>query len=353
MTRYKKTFIFTVAVLLFFVLTNLFIWKGFTENLLTAKNYQGGDLARLGYVHGSKDFRKTFCDLPVRHLESSEYAGQNIDVLTLGDSFSNGGAGGKNCFYQDYIASINNCTVLNLDSFQDIDNISTLSIYLNNGYLDKIKPKYVILESSEKLCIEKLANPIDFDASVSPESLARQKKFDYHPSFPPVSFINEGNFKFLLYSFLYKFSDDAFLSKVYMTELRAPLFSVKNRDKLLFFRDDIRRIPLAKAQAVERLNNNLNTLSDRLRSKGIKLYFMICVDKYNLYRDYLVRKNRYPESTLFEQLRKLPKRYEFIDTKAILAEELIKGEKDVFYADDTHWGWKASRTIFEKIRFSR
>ena len=286
------------------------------------------------------------CDLPVRHLELSDYSGQKIDVLTMGDSFSGGGAGGRNRYYQDYIATINNCTVLNLAPYQAIDNISALSIYVNNGYLDKIKPKYIILESSEKLCIENLARTVNFAAATPIAEMDKVKRLEYNARLPDVSLINEGNFKFILYSFLYNFSDDAFLSKVHMTELSRPFFSVKNAKKLVFLRDDIRKIPRATAESVEQLNNNLNTLADKLQARGIRLYFMLCADKYNLYRDYIVH-NRYPASTLFEQLRKMPKRYEFIDTKAILAEELKKGEKDVYYADDTHWSWKASKIIFE------
>jgi hypothetical protein len=350
MQSYKKFYISVVLLLLAFVLVNALIWKTVTENMLSGKNYQGGDLARMGYIHGSKDLRKNVCDLPVRHLELSEYSGQKIDVLAMGDSFSNGGGGGRNRYYQDYIATINNCTVLNLVPFKEIDSISALSIYANNGYLDKIKPKYIIIESSEKICIENLAHAVDFALATPITEMDKQKRMEYNQTLPEVSFINEGNFKFLFYTVLYNFSDHAFLSKVYVKELTRPFFSAKNANKLVFLRDDIRKIPLATEKWVKVLNDNINTLADKLRAKGIKLYFMPCVDKYDLYSDYIVN-NQYPKSTLFGQLRELPKRYEFIDTKAILAEELKKGEKDIFYADDTHWSWKASQKIFETVRF--
>ena len=45
----------------------------------------------------------------------------------------------------------------------------------------------------------------------------------------------------------------------------------------------------------------------------------------------------------------LPKDYVFINTKKILLDELERGEKDVFFKDDTHWSWKASKAIFEKV----
>jgi len=77
---------------------------------------------------------------------------------------------------------------------------------------------------------------------------------------------------------------------------------------------------------------------------------MPSVDKYNLYSRFIVD-NPYPDSRFFEELRKLPKRYVFIDTKKLLLGELERGEKDLFYPDDTHWSWKAPKRIFSEIRF--
>jgi hypothetical protein len=42
----------------------------------------------------------------------------------------------------------------------------------------------------------------------------------------------------------------------------------------------------------------------------------------------------------------------WIDTKTLLREELERGEKDIFYADDTHSSWKASVKIVDNIEFS-
>jgi len=101
---------------------------------------------------------------------------------------------------------------------------------------------------------------------------------------------------------------------------------------------------------IDKLNNNLNALSKILKKKNIKLYFMPAVDKYNLYSKYIVN-NTYPQSIFFEELRKLPKEYTFIDTKTILLEELKKGVKDIYHSDDTHWSYKASEAIFKKVKF--
>jgi hypothetical protein len=80
---------------------------------------------------------------------------------------------------------------------------------------------------------------------------------------------------------------------------------------------------------------------------------MPAVDKYELYRDLVVEADsaRAPRSVFFQELRKLPKIYRFIDTKALLEEELKHGELDIYYADDSHWSWKAPQKIFETERF--
>lgn len=79
---------------------------------------------------------------------------------------------------------------------------------------------------------------------------------------------------------------------------------------------------------------------------------MPAVDKYNLYSPYIVS-NKYPQSIFFEYLETLPKNYVFINTKKILLEELKKGEKDIFYADDTHWSYKANDIIINDIEFKK
>lgn len=339
-----------MAVLLAFVAVNALIWKCWTENIL-AGSYNGGDLSRMGYLPGSKLLRKNHVDLPVRHLEESDYQGQPVRVLTIGDSFTNGGGGGKNRFYQDYIASINRCTVLNIEPYQAVDPLHLAVVFNNNGYLERIRPKYLVLGASEKFSVAQYAKPIDFTMNIPLERLAGLKRMGYNAK-PgvKVSFINDGNFKFLYYSFLYLFSDHAFISKTYVRGLDRPLFSVANGRKLLFYRDDLRKIPLATPKAVALVNDNLNTLADLLRKKGIRLYFMPSVDKYNLYSKFIVD-NPYPESRFFEELRKLPKRYVLIDTKQLLLVELDRGEKDVFYPDDTHWSWKAAEKIFSETLF--
>jgi len=343
---FAKGFLLFLA---FFIALNFVIWKFRTEALF-GNRYDGGDLARLGYVVDSKHFRINCDDLPARHVDIDDYRGQKIDLVTIGDSFSQGMGGGKNRFYQDYIASRNNLTVLNVRPYEPFGSLSTLIILLNNGSLDKIRPRFIILESAEKHCIERFSGAIDFDANMSMQSLEKLKSTKYVEPYFELSFINNGNLKYLLYNALRLFSPNGYLLRTYLVELNKPCFSVKNEDRLLFYDHDIKRIADVNDAAVASMNANLNTLADRLGKRNIRLYFMPIVDKYNLYSEYIVE-NSYPRSDFFEKLRRQPKKYVLIDTKALLAPEVRKGERDIYYADDTHWGWKASDTIFRTVRF--
>jgi len=355
MADYKKlTFIFAGIVGLFLAI-NAITWFGFVKPLFYGNNSVDivGESGRVGYT--SKGFfpRKIYTDLPKKHIDFKDYKNQKIDIITIGDSFSKGGGGGKNSFYQDYIATYNNKNVLNI-KFEDFDlnpelhnNFHLVFMLLNAGYFDKIKPKYLIYQSVERHCIERM--DIDVDQNLKlPKTSSHAEEGEPFPKNLP--FVNIANLKYLTNSILYNFSDNAFGSQIYMKKLDKPLFSSKYPTTLLFYYKDLDRIANSTDERVKKTNDNLNLLSAKLKEKGIKLYFMPTVDKYDLYSPYIIR-NTHPQSVFFEKLRPLKKDYEFIDTKEILSKELEKGTKDVFYSDDTHWSYKASEAIFKKIKF--
>jgi len=355
--RYKKFAIGFLVLLTSFVLLNLVIWKCCTEVLLT-KKYDGGDLARMAYALGSKQYRKMTNDLPRRHITLKEYDGRKIDVMTIGDSFSMGGGEGRNSFYQDYIATIGNCSVLNIYPYPTDDRVagfspvSTLAVLMNSGYLDRIKPRCILIESVVRYCLPRYGKGLNLQASDTPENIRRYYaettyRLDY---LPKVGFINIGNFKYWYFNLLYRYHDDAGKGRIYRRKLSKDLFTAREADELLFFFEDLATIPYTTTERVRALNDTFNQLADVLAKKGIKLYFMPVVDKYDLYSEFIVD-NPYPKNPFFDELRKLPKRYTFIDTKAILLPLIRAGEKDIYFADDTHWTWKASQAVFETVRF--
>ncbi len=352
-TNSYKMWVFSlVGSLVLFVTANFMIWELFTRDMLSFKPWYSGDLDRMGYIVGSKHYRKPESTLPKTHIENYEYLGQHVDLVTIGDSFSNARYNGKDPLYQDWIASLHNLSVMNIQSLKNTDTFSTLVTLLNSGYFEKVKPRYVIFEAVERYCIYEYAKPMDFmlrKPLQEIEAFYRTEEYRYNP--PKVSFLNNGNFKFLLYSILYRFSDRAFYSYVCVRDLTTPLFSVKNGRKLLFFHEDVKHIPIVTPETIRQLNHNLNDLTKLFRKKGIRFYFMPAADKYDIYSDYILN-NPYPKSVFFELLRKEPKEYVLVDTKALLQEEVKKGERDVYYADDTHWSWKASRKIAESLHFN-
>lgn len=354
--KFRKFTCTVFIFLLFFLAFNLVVWTLWTNKVVptvTATN-PNGDLSRLGYLLASKLPRTNEVDLPHRHLDFSDWDKQPVDVVTIGDSFSNGGGGGKNCFYQDFIASNNNLRVLNIPQYEGLNKVTTASILSNSGYLAKMNPKAVIIECAEKTCWEEVES--DLTKSVSDKDLAQyeaaysRKANDKTDKMIKLDFVTDANFKLVRNSILYNFSENAFMSQVYKVKLDRPFFTAAP-DTLLFYHADIKHLKKNNSESIAGLNDVLNKLSDKLNKQDVKLYFMPCVDKYNLFSEYIIN-NKHSKSIFFEELRKLPKRYDLIDTKALLSEELSKGVKDVYYPDDTHWSWKASKKIFDSVKMN-
>ncbi|PLY05632.1 MAG: hypothetical protein C0625_12430 [Arcobacter sp.] len=289
-----------------------------------------------------------------------DWKDEEIDVITIGDSFSNGDTQGLNAFYQDYIATYNNKNVLNIprDIIDKYNFIEIISMLNNSNILDKIKPKYILIQSVERFSIERFSNDIDFSAKDENNTLYNTLKNSRYYFFnskdynKQLDFININNFRALRNNILFKlYGNEGLFSGVYIEPLKKELFSSQDKSSLLFLKQDIDNIILSTKEKVEKLNYNFNILAEILEKKGIKLYFMPIVDKYNLYSKYLESGGKYPKSKFFELLRKFPQKYTLIDTKKILLEELAKDKKDIYYSDDTHWSYKASEVIFKKVRF--
>lgn len=348
-----------IAKLLFLFLSVFFlfhtvVWFLFTKQILdTPLDTRVGDLARLSYQLDSMQLRETSkLTLPQQHIEAKDWKEGPVDIITIGDSFSNGGAGGINPYYQDYLASTYHLKVLNLaPSKMDKNPIETIISLYNNGLLDVLKPRFILLSSVERETLKRFAVNISYDYNISQaQSLYNFK----HPIVNAhkqkgISIINNGNYKVLINPLIYKFSNKPIaLSGIYKMPLKRALFTAKVPDTLLFHQDDIKGIGYATEKNLQQLNHNLNTLARVLKEKNIRLIFMPAVDKYTLYAPYL-RNNPFPQSHFFEDLNVLKKEYIFINTKQILS-KLLPDQKDLYYADDTHWNFMASKTVVQSIK---
>jgi len=338
----KKKYVYIVLSLVaIFVLFHALVWISLTGNLFK-NSKETGDLGRLSYKVDMLFPRKNIVDLPVKHIRFKDF--EEIDVLTIGDSVSNGLSRGKNSFYQDYIASNNNFKVMNISPFPE-GYIETIVLLYNSGALDKLKPKIILLESVERNAIQRLSKEIDWNIIKSSNKIKSYLVKDYYDLIPDPLFINKLNYNALIYNILYNFDDNAYFSKTYTADLSKDLFTGSNPRKLLFYYEDLENKKLANQESITSLNSNLNKLQGILDKKNIKLYFMPAADKSNVYEKYIVN-NKYEISTFFELLREMPKKYTFIDTKKVLKDLVDKGIEDVYYIDDSHWSYKGSEAIF-------
>jgi len=332
-----------------FAAANLGIWEFFTKDILT-NNIKSGDYTRVGYITGSSYSAKPGYHGSKAHVESYEYKEGPIDLLTIGDSFSNA-CGRQWFFYQDWLASNRSLNVLNMQRLSGADFFESVVIMLNSGFLDELHPKAILIQRLERHVIDSFSKNINMDETRPIEDV---RKDFYHGRYvnnpPSIGFLNIGNLKFLLYSYLRQFRDNAFFSKVYMRELDRPFFNVRNERSLIWGYEDVSHLARENDRSIAAVNNNFNLLAEKLSRKGIKLYFMPVVDKYNLYSEFLVR-NPYPSSYFFEKMRLLPKKYQWVDTKMSLLPLVGKGEKDVYWADDSHWSWKAAEKILGDMEF--
>lgn len=327
-------------VLLIFISYHGLMWNLFTYQIFTPKDGTCiGDMGRMSYQIDLLHNRELKYTLPKQHLYNGNYKSQKVEILTVGDSFSNGGGAGSNPYYQDHLASELNMSVLNLVPYPPYNSLETVIGLYNSGYLAKLKPKAIIVESVERIAPHRYSKKLDFNISdVQAVPGAKYLELNY----VPASMVTTANYKIPKYMFMYNFKDNA-KKEVHRMSLNKDLFSVGNKE-VLIFRDDIKNLNQFTQQNVAQINKNMNEVAKMLKKLNIKLFFMPAADKYDLYYDYITN-NKYPKNQFFDLIRPMKKDYYLIDTKKILAPLLKSGVKDVYWIDDTHWSSKASSAV--------
>ncbi len=312
-----------------------------------------GDLLRLGYIMDVfPDYRSIFSEefKEVNNFSNiSEIQETNCNTLIVGDSFSKQ----ENIGYKDYLGEKAGVSLLYFDVLYNNNPLQVLYSLVNGDFFDKNNIEYVILQSVERSFVRRIEN-LDTTKVLSCEMMSeliskakvdKEEHFKY--KFPPSEVI-----KLPIYNLFYLLDDNAFLSPVYRTELDSSkigsFFSV-NESELLFFSDDLLAVADNNSKEnVAVLNDILNDLSVVLRKKGIKLIVLPSPDKYDIYYDYILEKNKYPRPLFFEYLDKMEKEYLYINSKAILT-DAVKRKKDIYFYDDTHWSPWASQMIAGEI----
>ena len=348
MFKYKSYVqIFTLVFLLFIGYHEL-AWNIFTSKIFGRKdNLYVGDLGRTSYQVDSLFPRKLLYTLEKKHLSKQNFHNQSIDMITMGDSFSNADTGGLNPYYQDYLATDYNLSILNLrrEPMNEYNSFNLTLYLLNSGWLEEHHPKYVLIQSVERFIYSRYAREFDFSFCKDPKYLIEPLKTK-NSYLPKLLLINTANYKFFTSKIYYLFKNE--YKSVIKFHLKNEMFSTQGfQDTLIITKGDLDGIHNEKEKAIL-INNNLNKLAKLLNKFDIKLIFMPSIDKYNLYEPYIAN-NSFQKSLFFENMRPLQKDYYFVDTKAILQKQLLN-KKDIFYPDDTHWSYKASAIISKNMK---
>lgn len=340
----SKKYIAGVAfVLCLFIMINLALWHGTVKNIFSQR-----DLSRMGSTAFSKALNQDLL-YTKHHTEFTDYAHagsfESYDVLTTGDSFSNGGGGN---YYQDYLMNQYGLKVLNVQT-----GISGLYTLDKLGWLDKISPKAVIYEIVERGIQNSLGMSLIKTGNTEEQAKALLSRRTEKPQpstsdfLPAISFQAVGRY---IYHRIYRlFHSEQLSPSVYTAKLDRNFFTNPGQENTLFFyHEDLQY--LMNPLNAEMVNQNLNKIARFLKAKGIKLIFFSAADKYNLYYPYITDKKGRPENPFFRQLREVQgKEYIYVDTLTPLRQALERGEKDIYWLDDTHWSHKGIKFFCDEL----
>lgn len=315
----------------------------------------GGDLNRIGKVSVPREYRDRFRGTYPEERLYLDYPGAEaegmgpFDVLTVGDSFSQQGLSG----YQNILAAESSLRVVNLDGYAyRLDNpLKLLDSVSRGNFFDILRPRFVVLEIIERRIswYGQNLNPVDAVDFADFESRYRREASLAESAAPNITLDYFSDIaKFFVFNLLYRFDSRAFVSQVYNLELTADLFSVYPR-RLLFFDEDIANVRFGEYGYVRDLNDELNQIADRLAERGVLLIVMPTPDKSDLYGEF-IKNDRLPRERFFASLEALEKRYAYLNAKALLLPHLRAGEKDIYFADDTHWSPLGARIAAEALR---
>ena len=317
----------------------LYLWNALFYDV------NGNDLIRLGYI---PDFYKKAKNELYSLNEKKQFFDNfytdkiraNYDVLVLGDSFSE-----EKHSFTNKIAENNK--VLFIDGRQENNPFQRLIYLINSDFFQKVKVKNIILESVERSVIDR-SNQIKFKKKITITN--KLKTITGNSKKPEHTFFSNQALLFSYNTIKYLLMNKAFFNKnVHMLPMSKELFSDFKKKNLLIVHEDISNLNLNNNKKfANNLNNNLNKINSLLERKKIKLYFMICPDKYDMYYDYLTTKNLI-KPKLIERINDFNKKYIFIDTKKFLKLELEKNIQDLYFYDDTHWSPKAVEIVADSI----
>ncbi len=335
-----KNYIYKV---LFFLMPILLL-IAITETFYSVSEEE--DLLRVGFIIDNSEYRNIIKDnfkaMPIKYEQiiTTDLEKENhFSAMVIGDSFSLQHEFG----YKNYLANQDSISVIYMNQYFFGNPIQSLINITNGDVFDRLKVDFVVLQSVERYFVNRVEK-IDTLSSLSLEalklSIEETKKSDNKPTNEKArsdyTLFSDRMIKVPYFNLAYCLFDKPYGSKTYKVNTTISLFTNKP-NTLLFYQEDVDNIEVNNdLEKVIELNKTLNFLYTKLIAKGINLIVLPSPDKYDVYYDFISKKEKYPEPLFFDYLDSLPKSYLYINSKEII-KDLIKETKDAYYYDDTHW----------------
>ncbi len=355
----RKFCILVFGILGLFVFFNIVLWQICTKDIFYGE--ENTVLQRMGGMSFSPP-KNHPVNYPVKHHEfrdimDTNLEGIQVDVVTIGDSFSNGSGGN---YYQDYLCSQYGWKVLNIPSKPYNNALQMLYILQDTGALDKMRPKIIILESlaanmGERFGGDVVERPVvsmtGFKQAQSQGNITNKMKNEISANKIAPEIMLKYNMVVLkttvhrkLYPNDYRINDG-----VGNLRLKKQMFSNEGWEDALV-------VPLSDCNVhfsehiIKNINANLNKVAKQCRDKGILLVFMSAANKVDVYYPYIKEvPSTWRSNTSMQELEALPKEYVFVNTEKILQQALVDREeediRDLYWLGDLHFSWKANQIV--------
>ncbi|MCI6100598.1 MAG: hypothetical protein MR698_08195 [Selenomonas sp.] len=331
-------------------------WHGVTKE--TFYEHDGhGDLARMGALvipraeTPNADWQPQHETLQHYIAEGSE---EQYDVLVVGDSMM-GGGGGASCL--DDLAArygVRSIFATRLLRGQDdsIDVYQMARLLVQLGYVDRIRPRYLVLECGERMIgvhfASRVLPPQDWSKKEFERTYLAYREVRGRGIVPPGTLLSTtmaaANKAYVLNHLYAKEHDGQPSPDVARAELTIPAFSNPGWERtLLSFAEDGRY--LAEPPDAAAVNDELNAFAAVLAQHGVQLVVLVPPDKSDVYQPWLAESSRLPENPFYDEIRPLRKDYIFIEAKAPLRAAVAAGIQDLYWCDDTHWSWRAQQMV--------
>jgi hypothetical protein len=253
----------------------------------------------------------------------------NAKNITIGDSFSQQEDG-----YQLYLSNIIQDSIYNIR----LNNLSPEenAIYLlKNNYIPHCK--YLIIESVERSCIERLNN-LKFN-TCKHDSITIRKENIQNSKF--MSLTDIASFMRLKLGYKRPYS---------VAKLTRPLFTHQTFHSSLVFLNskydsDLSFIKYQDSMYLKAINNIIK-LHDLAKEQNVHLIYLIAANKYDTYSKY-IKNNPFPTDSTLNKF--IINDDWFINSKKIFQNYLDQGVNDIYYVNDTHWSPIGAKIIGEYI----